>query len=372
MITHADALEQAALDTDIFSSRTSLGISQRVLQIAAEVFPDGMPDRQAPTIMNSDPPEHASKRTLVNRAFTPRAVQAYAPVIREIVSELLDEIAQRGKADIASEFSQHVSARVIAHLLGMSQDFPRQLADFIDARLALYNNTLDESAILRYAYLHKTYCDQLLAHIQTKLANPAKDLTSAFAAAYTERYGPCENLSAELFPIMISVVLGGQETTANLISNVIHQLASRPELGEMLDANPESIPLLVEESIRHRPPVLGTYRVATRETTIQGVTIPAGGRIKMAWSSGSRDSNRFPNPDEFHPNRPNGRSHLSFGSGIHFCVGAPLARLEAEIAVEQVLCRLPSLRLDPHGLIERTDNPLVWGLTRLEVIWETT
>ena len=202
--------------------------------------------------------------------------------------------------------------------------------------------------------------------IEQRRRRPGNDLISALLAAEIDG----QKLSViELLGFCALLLVAGNETTTNLIGNAVLCFTESPGTAERLIAEPALLPQAIEEVLRYRSPVQSMYRISAVDTTLRGLPIPAGSPI-VAWiGSANRDGEQFPHPDVFDVGRSPNR-HLAFGQGIHFCLGAPLARLEARIALQAVLSRLPGLAVDPEAQLERMESTIVYGVKQLPVSWQ--
>jgi cytochrome P450 len=280
----------------------------------------------ADTLISRDPPEHGKLRSLVNMAFTPRAVTRLTERVAEITRELLDRVRARGRMDLVADLAFPLPTRVIAEMLGVpEQDRPAF------QRLVARDSGGDGRAVRRY----------FAGLLAERRRRPREDLVSALSVAEVDGQRLSET---ELLSFCQLLLVAGQETTKNLIANFTLILADHPEVHPELARDPGLVPGAIEEVLRYLPPVWFLVRRTTTEVELSGVRIPAGETV-MPWiASANRDPSRFPEPDRFDVRRDPNR-HLGFGHGIHFCVGAPLARLEARVALPMMLEQLRDLRL---------------------------
>ncbi len=358
------AYEDCALvlrDAETFSSSsdTASGQLAEVLQQQRREFPLG----ETPTVLNSDPPVHTRLRSLLNRAFTPRAIEGLRPRIEEIAASLLDDVdASNGRFDIATGFAQPLPIIVIAELLGVP---PKDRDRFKRWSVAIARTTdvLNTPAILEAA---RDATRELIGYMDEVVAQrreaPGADILTALTAAEQEG----ERLSHdELLAFSILLLLAGHETTSNLIGNGLVALAARPELVARLRAEPSLQPSAVEELLRYDSSVQGVVRFARRRTELGGRTIEQGAALLPMVGAANRDPAQFSKPEALDIERSPNR-HLAFGRGIHFCLGAPLARLEGEVAFAALLDRFPELRVAEGG-VERSGTLLLRGVGRLEL-----
>lgn len=325
--------------------------------------PSGSGQLFASSLITTDPPRHRQLRSLVTQAFTPKAVDALAPRIAELANGLLDGIAAGGSEDLIRELAYPLPVIVISELLGIpagDRERFKQWSDIIvsQTRTGPANAEQDSTTSEMIGYF--------LALIDARRSRPGKDLVSTLLSAEIDG----QRLTVpELLGFCSLLLVAGNETTTNLIGNAVLCLAESPgTLGRVL-ADPALLPQTLEEVLRFRSPVQSMYRVTAVETTLGGKQLPAGAPV-VAWiGSANRDELQFERAAEFDVDRAQNR-HLAFGHGIHFCPGAPLARLEARIAMEVLLSRLPGLSLVAGAQLERMESSIVYGLKALPVTWD--
>jgi cytochrome P450 len=317
----------------------------------------------AASLVTTDPPRHRQLRSLVNQAFTPKAVDALAPRISQLTDELLDRIASIGTADLIEALTYPLPVIVIAELMGIPPDDRDRFKQWSDV-IVSQTRTGAENADHHATNVEMT--GYFLDLIEQRRNRPGNDLISNLLSAEIDG----QKLSvAELLGFCSLLLVAGNETTTNLIGNAVLCFTEVPGTIERLLAEPSLLPQAMEEVLRYRSPVQSMYRVTAADTTLGGLRIPAGVPL-VAWiGSANRDERHFPLPDRFDIDRGPSR-HLAFGQGIHFCLGAPLARLEAMIALQAVLSRLPGLTLTAGSRLERMDSTIVYGLTGLPVSWQ--
>jgi cytochrome P450 len=334
-----------------------------------------------PWLVFIDPPRHTKLRAIISKAFTPRMVEAMEPRIRELSRELLDRaiascgagVSPAGEScgagvspagssaekaagtatpqtiDLAADFSVPLPMRVIAEMIGIPQaDWPR----YVRWSSAILNISYSvrgmspgkeaaNAANEEFSAVVGEMADYLSMLVAERRAQPRDDLLTRLVAAEVdgERLSPHDLLA--FFQLLI---VGGQETTTNLINNAVLCLLEHPEQLALLRRSPELLPSAIEEVLRYRSPFQLLFRGTRREVELGGQTIPAGKLVFLMIGSANRDSKQIRDADHFDITR-NPNPHLAFGHGIHFCLGAPLSRLEARIALSDILERLPDLKL---------------------------
>jgi cytochrome P450 len=310
-------------------------------------------------MLNSDPPDHERLRRLVNKAFTPRHVEGLRPRITAITEGLLDDLSGRPEVDLLASFAFPLPITVICELLGVPAG---DRDDFRAWSASIVSDTVAPVVFQEHATAMIRYFKALLA---AKRREPADDLLSALLAARDEGDALSEN---ELVSMAFLLLVAGHETTVNLISSGVLALMLNPAELARLRADPAVTGAAVEELLRHVSPVNdATYRIAAEPIEIGGMRISPGDPVLVALSGANRDPARFGDPDRLDLGRDSS-GHLAFGHGIHYCLGAPLARLEAEIAFTSLLARFGSIRLAvPADSLRWRPSSLIRGLESLPV-----
>jgi cytochrome P450 len=315
-------------------------------------------------LVNLDPPDHTRLRKLLNAAFTPRRIELLRPRAEEIVDGLLDAMVAAGPpVELYRGFAYPLPITVMAELLGM----PYSDNDLYQSWLATFLPAGDvpvEEVARTFADMRR-YVTELIA---AKRAQPGEDLLTAMIQANEDgdRLTDEELLAhTELF------ILAGQDTTANMISNSVVTLFRHPDQLELLRQRPELLPNAMEELLRFIPTTIGSItRVATEDIELRGVTIRAGDAVITIGQAANRDPEAFPDPDRFDITRPPKPGHLSFSHGVHFCLGANLARMEIAVALTGLLRRFPTLRLAvPDETLRWVPNQILYRVQELPVTW---
>jgi cytochrome P450 len=334
-------------------------------------FPPGFeprgPFRGATTMLFSDPPVHTRLRRLVSRDFTPRRIRELEPRIREITRQLLDAVERRGEFDVMRDLANALPVMVIAEMLGVP---PEQYATFkrwSDAIVAGDNILPGMEPPAEFVDATEALREYFIAAIEQRRRTPGPDLISALVQAHDEQDVMTEE---ELLAFVLLLLLAGNETTTNLIGNGLNALLRHPDQLALLRREPALVPKAIEEMVRYDGPVQSTVRFTLDNVELAGTAIPANTGCFVIVAAANRDPEQFAEPDRFDITRdPN--DHVAFGEGIHFCIGAPLARLEGAIAIGAVLERFPGLRLkDPGAPLTYKGSYFLRGLASLPLALE--
>jgi cytochrome P450 len=319
-------------------------IKEPLAALVAARFGVEVPRGVGLSMLDRDPPDHTRLRSLVGTAFTPRVVEGLRPRIQQIVDGLITHAQAVGSMDVIEEFAYPIPVNVICELLGIPvADHERFKGWSLDIARGLDSIYLpaDSEVPRRSAASRHAISDYFRDLIAPRRAAPRGDLLSALIAA--EEAGDKLN-EEELLATCILILIAGHETTVNLIGNGVLALLRNPDELRRLRATPGLITSAVEELLRYDGPVQRTARVASAEATIGGRTIARGEMVMPFIGAADRDPAQFPDPDRLDLMRGDNR-HIAFGWGIHFCLGAPLARLEGQIAIDALVRRLPRLGL---------------------------
>ncbi|WP_329144286.1 cytochrome P450 [Streptomyces sp. NBC_01456] len=319
-------------------------------------------------LLNMDPPDHTRVRRLVVKAFTPGRVETLRAPVRRVADELLDAMAERGRADLIADYAGPLPITVICDLLGIPQRDRRDFLAWSDALI-----TPDPSRPEGMKHAIGAMLEFYTGLIAAKRAEPGDDLLSDLIAVRDDAPGDdgSDRLTEdELTSLAFLILFAGYENTVHLIGNAVLGLLDHPELLRQLQHNPAELPTAVEEFLRFDSPgPLAIRRFPLQDLEIGGVRIPAGDSVLLSIASANRDAARFPAPDALDRGRDLS-GHLAMGHGIHYCLGAPLARMEAVTALEALLDRFPGLRLDvPRAELRHRRSLRSRGLISLPIAW---
>ncbi|HLI06745.1 MAG TPA: cytochrome P450 [Ktedonobacteraceae bacterium] len=312
----------------------------------------------AMSLLNTDPPRHRQLRSLVTQAFTPRRIAQLEPRITQIVNELLDKVQSTGKMDVVDDLAYPLPVIVIAEMLGIPPEEREQFKHWSDELVGETRTPGHNPQLEMGKYFYQM--------IEQRRQEPRNDLISALIEAQIDD----EHLNLmELLGFCILLLVAGNETTTTLLGNALLALTDHPEAMEELRAQPELLPDAIEEVLRYLSPVKSMYRMALKDTELGGKQVKEGDFITAWIGSADRDEEQFPEADRFDMHRSPNR-HLAFGHGIHFCLGAPLARLEAKVALGLMLERLPNIQRVRDIPLQPSSSYILQGVKHLPITFE--
>jgi cytochrome P450 len=332
MPTTYEAVRQIAHDTEHFSSRRVIVRDERPEEVAKNAAPP----------ITSDPPEHKPAKQLLLPPFTPDAVKKLEPRVRAICNELIDEFIQDGKVDAAARYTKHIPVRAIAHMLGIPESDSDLFINWIRRILEL--GIKNESTLVEAVQEMTAY---FTGHIEERKTRPTDDLISYLMNARGKNGQPLED--SHVLGSLRLLLIAGIDTTWSAIGSSLWHLARTPSDRERLLAEPELMPIAIEELLRAFSPVT-MAREVMKETSIEGCPVRPGNMVLLSFPAANRDPAMFPDADKVVIDRRENR-HAAFGLGIHRCVGSNLARMEMQVAIEEWLKRIPDFRLDPAGTV---------------------
>jgi cytochrome P450 len=325
-------VEQALVNWETFSS--ARGAILELIQAGVDI-PPGI-------VIFEDPPIHDVHRGLLSRVFTPKKMAALEPQIRDLCAESLDPLVGAGELDLIADLGAQMPMRVIGMLLGIPEQDQETVRDRSDANLRV-----EEGEKMQFGDGLEIGTDRFAEYIDWRAEHPSDDLmTELLTAEFEDETGTVRRLTREEVLMYVSVVAGaGNETTTRLIGWAGKVLSDNPDARHALVDDPSLIPNAIEELLRYEPPAPHVARSVTKDVEYHGQTVPEGSVMLLLMGSANRDDRRFPDGDRFDVHRP-AKGHISFGFGLHFCLGAALARLEGRVALEEVLRRFPDWTVD--------------------------
>jgi hypothetical protein len=317
------------------------------------------------TMFYSDPPYHTRLRGLVNNAFTPNAVEQMRPHVQRIVDSLLDAIQPKGEMDAIHDLAHPLPILVITQMLGLPAEERVRFKQWSDDLFAILGSVPHAPELMeRASQSLAELTDYLTTLSHSRRQQPQNDLLSALVGVVEKG----ERLTQEELVANVTILLSaGHETTSNLIGNGLLALLNNPDQLQKLRDHPKLVSSAVEEMMRYDNPVQIAYRSAAEDVEIGGKYIRKGHLVNSVLAAGNHDPERFSEPDRFDITRDEGR-HLGFGLGIHFCIGAPLVRLEAQVAFSTILRRFPELHLATENL-EWQEHPIFRGVKSLPLVF---
>lgn len=368
VITRYDDVVRAAQDHRTFSSRDAVrsSVGPRPPEVEA-VLAEGHPELG--TLTDSDEPYHRRLRGLVNQAFTPRRVAELEPRLDALADELIDGFADRGVVDLIEAFAWPYPLAGIAWMLGVDRSRLKDLHVWSYHWLKLLQATdpVEDQVVFARSFVELQRF--VMAELEQRVERRTDDLMSALLDARLEGEEPLTLQEAMWVPL--NLIIAGHVTVTRAIGNSLLLLFERPHVADHLREDLDArMPAAVEEFLRLESPAQGLFRTTTREVEIGGVTVPEGARVMLHYGAANRDPRRFRCPVDVDLKRPELRRNLAFGKGIHFCIGAPLARLELRLALTKLLRRLPGLRLAEGAEPVRDTIFFARGLTSLPVEWD--
>lgn len=366
LVTRYDLVMEILKDVEVFSSNFSILLAGREEpdEELQKIYAQGWP--QVNTLLTADPPEHERFRVLVNKAFTASRVKNMQNYIEQIVDELIDRFIDKGECEFVSELAVPLPVKVIATQLGVPQDnLPKfkKWSDSFIARLGRMNSKEQEIECAKDVVAFQHYFNNV---IEERRKQPKDDIITDLVKA--EVAGERSLNTAELLNIIQQLLVAGNETITNAIAGGMLLLIQNPDQMALVQKEPSKIENLVEEVLRLETPTAGMWRVVRQDTKLEGVQIPAGSLVMVRFDSANRDPAKFQDGEGLDVCRQNAGSHVAFGHGIHFCVGAMLARKEMQVAYERLLLRLKNIRLAPgKNDLKHFPNVLLRGLKHLYI-----
>ncbi len=363
-------VSQILADTTTYSSRFasqatagSSEVNRKIQAIMEEGFP------RVSTMLTEDPPLQTRYRKTVGRAMSTRRILALEAKLRELTDEVLDSWPARGRVDVMNTLSIPLPIRVIGHFLCMKPEVFPHVKRWSDASVAGLGAIITDDERVAAARSVVELQKYWQTEFEARLARPNDDLISALTQAeFEDETGAERRLNLpEMISIIQQLMVAGNETTTKVINETFKMLLENPHWFTRMQADPGIVGAVVEEALRLSTPNQGMFRFVTRDTELDGVKIPKGATIWLMFGSANRDASVFPSPDEFDPERPNIKESVAFGRGAHFCIGAPLARLELRVLFEQVARRVESFALPPGFKLTYEPSYILRGLAGLEL-----
>jgi cytochrome P450 len=349
---------------DIFSSVTYV-LENGARRPATPADLAARDERSVATFQGSDRPAHTWKRKLASVHFRPGQVREYEPLIRQTVDDLIDRFDGETQVEFIGRFARPLGAITTMLIVGLPVEDARLAEAWTryDGQGTPYHDAARQAEIAAQVRDMQGYIGNAL---RSRHAEPRDDVLTRFVASHIAASG--EELGLEhAIQDCFSVMLGGVGTSSHMLGNAMLAFLSHPDVLPALRTDPDLRENAIEEALRMESPVQWNLRMVRQEVELSGTTIPAGAYVLMLYGAGNRDEAQFPDAAAFHADRQGVRTHLAFGQGLHFCLGGPLARLQASIAFERLFARIPEIALDGSDPFERTESLAFWGLERLSL-----
>ena len=363
-----EAARNAKVFSNDFGALQKDGGSDVYPKEAAEIMEkDGYP--AVNTMLTADPPRHTKYRGLVNKAFTPKRVSDMGPEIEKKTNFIIDQFIDDGKCEVASQLAQPLPIRVIAEALGASTDDYEFFKISSQAFTDQLSGTSTPDEHIEIAKKLVKFQQYFAERLREKEKNPTDDILSDLATLeFEDEDGAVRKMETpEQLSIIQQLLVAGNATTAHSITEAIKLLIENPDQMELVINDHSLIPNMIEESLRLLTPTNNMWRIATEDTELGGVVIPAGSALLLRYGSGNRDEGLFENPDKFDVTRQNARRHIAFGQGIHVCLGMNLSRKEMYTAFPIILDRLKNMRFSEDNDFNYSPNVLLRGLDNLNI-----
>ena len=363
MISRYEDLVEAAARPDIFSSHISAVIyaGQGPTPAVLQADPDAI--GAVDVLATADPPDHGLQRKLMNRTFRPQRIADLEREVLAFVDARLDDAIAAQSVEWMGAVAVPLPVTIIADVLGMPQDDLADLTRWADAGVDLLSGVATPDRMLECWQEMTTF----LAYLRARLEGPTPGSVTAEIA---EAVGRGDLTDREGVSLLLQLVIAGSESTASLIGSATKMLADDPALQKTLRDEPERLGTFIEEALRLESPFRGHFRVVTEDTTIGGVDLPKGARVMLMWGSANRDPAAFPHPADLDLERDHPKAHVGFGSGIHFCLGAPLARMETRVTLDRLLARTSSFSTPASASAQHVPSLFVRRLEELELVLE--
>lgn len=366
VVTRYNDLKTVMKDVEAFSSAGAFSAGALVNPVSLEVLGGIDHPIYQYSLVNTDTPLHTRFRNNFQRAFTPRKMALLDPQIRALVHQLLEDLHDNKRAEVINTFCNQLPLLTICRLMGIADaDAPsvkRWSTDYIRAQIPGWN----EEEQRQIGHSIADYYEFMLNLVRYYAKQPSENLISTVIEA---RESSEEGLSnEEIAGLACNLVFAGHETTAALLGNTLHTLLSQRDLWDYFCKHPERSSEAVDEFLRHDGPAFGLYRRTKYDIAIGDVTIPKDSTVFISYFSANYDTEQFPDPQRLAFDRSNTANHFSLGHGIHYCIGAPLAKLELRLVLEELLKTYPSLRLEPNQVLKPIPSFLVRSYQEMVLI----
>jgi cytochrome P450 len=376
LVTRMHLIHEVVAKTAVYSSRSGVFLHHQVNGGAPGLRSpsleiDADPDSEVGAVLaTADPPDHTRQRKVVARRLSTTVMHDMEPEFRDLVDRTLDAALPTGRIEWMSQLAEPLPMVMVARILGLPDEAAPRIKEQGYASVEAISGFVSEARLQELGRPMMDVGPVVDAYLAVRASEQYDMDTLIGVCAQAADAG--ELTDEEAFAILFLLVSAGGESTTSLTGTGIRVLAERPDLQDRLRSEPELVPAFVEEACRIDPPFRGHYRRVVADTELGGVHLPAGSTLVLAWTAANRDADAFPNPEEIDLDRPNPRQHVGFGWGIHLCVGAPLARIEAKVAFEQLLARTTSFSIDPSSPpLRHHQSLMIRRLTSLPLVLES-
>jgi cytochrome P450 len=374
LVTRMDLIHEVVAKPAVFSSVSTKFLHRRVRDGAPGLrgvsLDAGVDEAAGAVLATADPPDHTRQRKVVTRRLSTAAMQEMEPEFRDLVDRALDVALPSGRIEWMRALAEPLPMVMVARILGLADEAAPSLKEQGYASVEAISGFVTDERLAELGTPMMDVGPVVDAYLEARAARHYDSTTLIGVCAEAAAAG--ELSDPEAFAILFLLVSAGGESTTSLTGTGVRILAEHPDLQNRLRREPGLIPAFVEEACRVDPPFRGHYRHVVTDTELGGVDVPAGSTLVLAWPAANHDPDAFANPDDVDLERPNPRQHVGFGWGIHLCVGAPLARVEAKVAFEQLLARTTSFSIDPASPPLRHHRSLmIRRLVELPLLVET-
>jgi cytochrome P450 len=372
LVLRHDLVLDIIRDTATFSNRWGSNREPPPEEIRAEydaLMATALP--HARTMLDNDPPDQSRMRMLVTRAFTPKVIATLRPTAEQACDQAIEAFIDRTDIEFMRDYAVPLPIAVITQALNMPADRSHDFKRWSDDNIAAIGAKLGPR---EYLDAQRGFVEMqafFAAEFEKRRAKPGDDLLSEIANGVVEIGGETRPLTmSEMVRMSQMILVAGNETTTKSLTETMRLLAEHPDEWDAIKADPSRIPNVVEEGLRLSSPTQGSYRIATRNVVVDGVAIPAGAKLVVMFAAANRDEALYACPHIFDPSRANLKEQLAFGKGAHFCLGAALARMEAEVALQRFTTRVKRIRLADSNDFAYQPSFMLRGLKKLHLIIE--
>lgn len=366
MVTRHQDLRQVIDDPETYSSRNAIPSVWNNPPEVLRIFADGGFEPEGESVVNTDAPDHAPLRKVLDHAFGGKRIRANHPRMISRANELIDAMIDDGAADLVAQYADPFVQSVISSVFGIPENDVALFQRWSEDLAVVWNPLAPAADKIPAAQGMVEQERYIAAMIEDRRANPREDFLSDMVHG-SDDFPPVSYRNT--LYMFRGLRIAGHDTTRDTVtSTLLNMLSHRPWWDEVIET-PRSISRLAEETIRHDAPHRGLMRITTRDTVLSGVELPAGSALLLLFGAGNRDERVFPEPDTLDPTRANLRDHLAFGTGMHACPGAALARHEVRVAIETLTKRIPTMALKPGWQPTYIPDYFFRGLQELRVTW---